>query len=116
MQRCRSTAATASWRSSRSRGSTETRRSWRSARARTRFSDWSSRSCSGCKGGSPLYNPRVPVYVLLALAAALFAQAVVRLRRRGRADLAGWDRVALFAAGLAVVWVALLSPLDAVAE
>jgi len=32
------------------------------------------------------------------VAALLFAQAVVRLRRRGRADLAGWDRVALFAA------------------
>ena len=56
------------------------------------------------------------VLVLLVLGAALFAQAVVRLRRRGRADKAGWDRVALFALGLALVWVALLSPLDAVAE
>jgi cytochrome c oxidase assembly factor CtaG len=58
----------------------------------------------------------VAVYVLLALGAALFAQAVVRLRRRGRADRAGWDRIALFALGLALVWVALLSPLDRVAE
>ena len=41
--RCRSTAATASWTSTRSRASTATRRSWRSARARTRCSVWSSR-------------------------------------------------------------------------
>jgi cytochrome c oxidase assembly factor CtaG len=58
----------------------------------------------------------VPVYVLLVLGAGLFAQAVIRLRRRGRADKAGWDRIALFALGLALVWVALLSPLDGVAE
>ena len=38
--RCRSTAATASWTSTRSRGSTATRRSSRSARARTRCSAW----------------------------------------------------------------------------
>ena len=56
------------------------------------------------------------VYVLLGLGALLFAQAVVRLRRRGRPDLAGWDRVALFAAALALAWVALLSPLDRIAE
>ena len=56
------------------------------------------------------------VYALLGVGALLFAQAVVRLRRRGRADLAGWDRVALFAAALALTWVALLSPLDEVAE
>ena len=58
----------------------------------------------------------MPVYVLLGVGAALFAQAVVRLRRRGRRDLAGWDRVVLFAAALALVWAALLSPLDEVAE
>src|SRR5439155_377856 len=45
-----------------------------------------------------------PVVVLAAaLAAGLFAQAVVRLRRRGRPDLAPWSRCALFAAGLALV-------------
>ena len=38
--RCRSTAATATWTSTRSRGSTATRRSSRSARARTRCSAW----------------------------------------------------------------------------
>ena len=46
----------------------------------------------------------------------LFAQAVVRLRRRGRADLAGWDRVALFAAGLGVTVFALVGPLDRLAD
>jgi cytochrome c oxidase assembly factor CtaG len=51
-----------------------------------------------------------------AVAAALFGQAVWRLRARGRADLAGWDRIALFALGLAVTFVALDSPLDGVAD
>ena len=46
-------------------------------------------------------------YVAAALAAILFAQAMVRLRRRGRADLAGWDRAVLFALGLAITLVAL---------
>jgi putative membrane protein len=53
---------------------------------------------------------------LATLAALLFAQAVVRLRRRGRADLAGWDRVALFALGLAVILFALVGPLDRLAD
>jgi cytochrome c oxidase assembly factor CtaG len=48
--------------------------------------------------------------------AFLFAQAVVRLRRRGRADLAGWDRVALFGAGLALSVFALVGPLDRLAD
>lgn len=55
--------------------------------------------------------------VALAVAAALlFLQAVARLRRRGRADLAGWDRVALFALGLAVILFALVGPLDRLAD
>jgi putative copper resistance protein D len=57
----------------------------------------------------------VPV-IATAVAALLFAQAVVRLRRRGRADLAGWDRVALFAAGLGVTLFALIGPLDRLAD
>lgn len=44
-----------------------------------------------------------------ALAAAAFAHGVVRLRRRGRADLAGWDRVALVGFALAL-WLFALSP------
>ena len=51
-----------------------------------------------------------------AVAAAFFLQAVVRLRRRGRADLAGWDRVALFGAGLALTVFALVGPLDRIAD
>jgi cytochrome c oxidase assembly factor CtaG len=57
----------------------------------------------------------IPV-LAAAIAALLFAQAVVRLRRRGRADLAGWDRVALFAAGLGVTLFALIGPLDRLAD
>jgi putative membrane protein len=53
---------------------------------------------------------------LVAVAALLFAQGTVRLRRRGRADLAGWDRAALFGLGLALTIVALVGPLDRVAE
>jgi len=54
--------------------------------------------------------------VFAALAAILFGQAVVRLRRRGRADKAGWDRVALFAAGLGVSLFAVIGPLDRLAD
>jgi putative membrane protein len=54
--------------------------------------------------------------VAVAVAALLFVQASVRLRRRGRADLAGWDRAALFGLGLALTLVALVSPLDRIAD
>jgi cytochrome c oxidase assembly factor CtaG len=54
--------------------------------------------------------------VAAAVALVLFAQAVVRLRRRGRPDLAGWDRVGLFAAGLGVTVFALVGPLDRLAD
>jgi cytochrome c oxidase assembly factor CtaG len=54
--------------------------------------------------------------IFAALAALLFAQGVVRLRRRGRADLAGWDRVVLFALGLGVTLFALIGPLDRLAD
>jgi cytochrome c oxidase assembly factor CtaG len=57
----------------------------------------------------------VPV-AAAAVAALLFAQAVVRLRRRGRADLAGWDRVALFALGVGLSVFALVGPLDRIAD
>ena len=48
------------------------------------------------------------VVALCAVATLLFAQAVLRLRRRARPDLAGWGRVALFGAGIALVPVSLL--------
>lgn len=57
----------------------------------------------------------VPV-IAATLAALLFLQAVMRLRRRGRADRAGWDRIALFAAGLVLSLFALVGPLDRIAD
>ncbi len=56
------------------------------------------------------------VLVPAALAAVLFARAVVRLRARGRRDLAGSDRIGLFALALAAAFAALVSPLDRIAD
>jgi putative membrane protein len=56
------------------------------------------------------------VLAAAAVAAVLFARAFVRLRRRGRADHAGFGRVVLFALGLACAVLPLVSPLDAVAD
>ncbi|MSO57565.1 MAG: cytochrome c oxidase assembly protein [Thermoleophilia bacterium] len=57
-----------------------------------------------------------PLVCALAFAAlACFLQGFVRLRRR-RASLAPWSRLVLFGAGVAVVLVGLVSPLDAIAE
>jgi cytochrome c oxidase assembly factor CtaG len=50
-----------------------------------------------------------------ALAAVLFVQAFVRLRRR-RPEHAPWTRALLFAAGLALLVLPLLSPLDAAGD
>jgi cytochrome c oxidase assembly factor CtaG len=57
----------------------------------------------------------VPV-AAAALGVLLFSQAVIRLRHRGRADLAGWDRIALFAGGLGLSVFALVGPLDRIAD
>jgi putative membrane protein len=51
-----------------------------------------------------------------ALALLLFAQAWIRLRRRGRADLAGYDRLAIFVTAVVVGTLALVSPLDPIGE
>jgi hypothetical protein len=40
-----------------------------------------------------------------------FGRAFVRLRRRGRHDHAGWDRAALFAGGMTLAVIPLVSPL-----
>jgi putative membrane protein len=56
------------------------------------------------------------VLALAGLALALFAQAFVRLRRRGRRDHAGWFRAVLFGAGVTIGTLAVSSPLDAVGE
>ncbi len=58
-----------------------------------------------------------PVVLVAALVAALcFAAGVRRLRARGRADLAGAGRIALFALALAAGTLALVSPLDPAAD
>jgi putative membrane protein len=51
-----------------------------------------------------------------ALALVLFAQAWIRLRRRGRWDLAGYDRLVLFVGAVVLGTLALVSPLDAIGE
>lgn len=56
------------------------------------------------------------VVAAAAVALVLFGYAFVRLRRRGRSDLVPWSRVGLFGAGLALVVLPVVSPLDAVAD
>ncbi|HEX4518580.1 MAG TPA: cytochrome c oxidase assembly protein [Gaiellaceae bacterium] len=56
------------------------------------------------------------VLAAAAVAAVLFARGFIRLRRRGRRDHAGWSRALLFAAGLALMTLPLVSPLDAAAD
>jgi putative membrane protein len=56
------------------------------------------------------------VLAAAAVAVIAFARAFVRLRRRGRTDHAGWSRAALFGAGLGLVVLALVSPLDAAGD
>jgi cytochrome c oxidase assembly factor CtaG len=51
-----------------------------------------------------------------AVAVMLYARGFVRLRRRGRDDLASPGRAALFAAGLAAVVLPLVSPLDTLGD
>ena len=55
------------------------------------------------------------VLAAAAVSIALFLQGWRRLHRR-RPDLAPWTRIPLFLAGVAIVLVGLLSPLDAIAE
>jgi cytochrome c oxidase assembly factor CtaG len=51
-----------------------------------------------------------------AVAAAFFVRGFVRLRRRRRPDHAPWTRVPLFALGLALLVLPLVSPLDDLAD
>ena len=58
-----------------------------------------------------------PVVTALAAVAALcFARGFVRLRRRGRKDHAPWTRAVLFALGLALMVLPVVSPLDELAD
>jgi putative membrane protein len=56
------------------------------------------------------------VFAAIGLACLLFGQGWLRLRRRGRPDLASWSRVALFGAGIFVVLAGLISPIDTIGE
>lgn len=58
-----------------------------------------------------------PIPVAAALVALLlFAQAFLRLRRRGRRDHAPWTRAILFSLGLAVSVIPLVSPIDPLSD
>jgi len=56
------------------------------------------------------------VVTAAALSAALFTHGWLRLRRRGRRDLASWGRAALFGLGLAAALAALTTPIDSIGE
>ena len=64
---------------------------------------------------SATWETPVAVLVGAPLAALLFAQAFVRLRRR-RPDHAPWTRAVLFGAGLALLVLPVTSPLDAAGD
>lgn len=51
-----------------------------------------------------------------ALSVGFFLHGWHRLRSRGRPDLAPWSRVPLFVGGVAIVTLAIVSPLDAIGE
>jgi putative membrane protein len=62
------------------------------------------------------WSAPAPIVVATLVAVGLFAQGWLRLRRRGRPDVASWSRVALFAAGLAVLLAGLCTPIDSIGE
>jgi putative membrane protein len=62
------------------------------------------------------WEPAVIPLVFAGVALALFAQAFVRLRGRGRNDHAPVSRALLFVLGVAILTLALVSPLDAIGE
>jgi cytochrome c oxidase assembly factor CtaG len=66
----------------------------------------------GLTGLPTAWDFSTPVVASAFVATLLFAHAFVRLRRRGRTDLAGWDRPVLFTAGMLLATLPLISPLD----
>src|SRR5205814_191451 len=56
------------------------------------------------------------VFAGAGVALALFSQGWIRLRRRGRVDLASVGRALVFGLGVGVAVLALVSPLDAIGE
>ena len=67
-------------------------------------------------GLTSAWDPAPAVVVGAAVVLALFVQAFVRLRRRGRADHADWSRPLLFLSAVALGTLPLVSPLDEVGE
>jgi cytochrome c oxidase assembly factor CtaG len=70
----------------------------------------------GLSGLGSAWEPSPPVLIGAGVALLLFGQAVVRLRRRGRADHASRSRACLFLLAIALGTLALVSPLDAVGD
>jgi cytochrome c oxidase assembly factor CtaG len=62
------------------------------------------------------WDPAPAVLAGAGITLVLFVRAFVRLRRRGRADHAGWSRLALFAVAVAVGTLPLVSPLDEIGD
>jgi putative membrane protein len=62
------------------------------------------------------WDPSAGALIPAAVALGLFAQAFRRLRERGRADHAPWSRALVFGLGVAVMTLALVSPLDGIGE
>jgi len=62
------------------------------------------------------WRPSLGVIIPAAVLVALFAQAFVRLRLRGRIDHTGWDRPLLFLLAVSIGTLALVSPLDAAGD
>lgn len=69
-------------------------------------------------GAGPWTSWSYPPLVLAgaSVSCVFFLQGWLRLRRRGRRDLAPWSRVGLFTVGISVVTLAIVSPVDAVGE
>ena len=68
--------------------------------------------------GAPWTTWSFPPIVLAASVAsiALFVQGWRRLRRRGRIDHASWGRLVQFVSGIAIMTLAIVSPIDALGE
>jgi cytochrome c oxidase assembly factor CtaG len=62
------------------------------------------------------WDPQPLALGAAAVAAMLFARGFLRLRARGRSDHAGAGRALLFAAGLALAVLPLVSPLDEISD